>query len=158
MRLFTVIVGFSLLPLDAQAGKWLDYLRKYDMNDYSLGLAVTVSASPYLGEDNSTFIYPYLTSFEHPGLTDSWFVVRDGELWLRQVSKSGWEFAVAGRMQTLGFGNHESDALSGVSAPKWTIELGPGVGLRRWPLQVHLAAFFEPTNRHDGAIGQLSLS
>lgn len=158
MRLLTFIFCLSLLPLEAQAGKWLDYLRKYDMNDYSLGLAVTVSASPYRGEDNNTFLYPYLTSFEHPGLTESWFVVRDGELWLRRVTNSGWEFAVAGRMQTLGFGNHKSDALSGVSAPKWTIEVGPGIGLRRWPVQVHLAGFFEPTNRHDGLTGQLSFS
>jgi outer membrane protein len=158
MRFLITIVCFGLLPLDAHAGKWLDYLRKYDMNDYALGLAVTVSASPYRGEDNKTFVYPYLTSFEHPGLTDGWFVVRNGELWLRRVTNAGWEFAVGGRMQTLGFGNHESDSLSGVSAPKWTIEFGPGVGLRRWPVQVHLAAFVEPTNRHDGITGELSFS
>lgn len=152
------ILALCLCPIEAEAGKWLDYLRKYDLNDYSLGLAVSTHQSPYVGAENSTIAYPYLTSFEHPALTDSMIVLRDGELGLRLIIDSGWEFAVSGRMQPTGFGNHDSEALRGVSAPKWTIELGPTIGLRRWPVQVHLAAYFEPTDRHDGVTGRLAFS
>ena len=112
MRPVLVILIICVLPIEAQAGKWLDYLRKYDLNDYALGLAVTNSQNPYVGADDTTFVYPYLTSFEHPALTDSWFVVRDGELGLRRIFESGWEVGAFGRMRTESFGNHESDALS----------------------------------------------
>lgn len=152
------MLALVLLPAAAEAGRWLDYLRKYDLNDYGFGLAVTTTQSPYVGVENSTYAYPYLTSFTHPALSDSWLVVRNGGVEARRITTGGWEFAVAGRIQTLGFGSHDSDQLRGVSAPKWSIELGPSVGLRRWPVQVHLNTFFEPTNRHDGVTGQLSLS
>ncbi|MGI9220740.1 MAG: MipA/OmpV family protein [Woeseiaceae bacterium] len=158
MRLALVILTICLLPVEAQAGKWLDYLRKYDLNNYALGLAVTNAQSPYIDTDDSTYAYPYLTSFEHPALTDSWLVIRDGELGLRRILDSGWEFGAFGRMQTLSFGNHDSEALRGVESPKWTIELGPAVGLRRWPVQFHMAAYFEPTDRHDGTTGRFVIS
>jgi len=158
MRVILTIIAFGLFPLEAEAGKWLDYLRKYDLNDYSLGLAVSTGQSPYVGADNSTITYPYLTSFEHPALTDSLIVLRDGEMGLRIITNRGWEFAVGGRMQPTGFGNHNSEALRGVSEPKWTIELGPTIGLRRWPLHVHVSAYFEPTDRHDGIAGRFALS
>lgn len=158
MRIFLSILALVLFPAAAEAGKWLDYLRKYDLNDYAIGLAVTSKQNPYVGTDNGTFSYPFLTSFQHPAFTDGLFVVRDGGLALRWITTGGWELAVAGRMQTLGFGNHESEQLLGVSQPKWTIELGPSIGFRRWPFQLHLSAFFEPTDRHDGVTGRLALS
>jgi hypothetical protein len=158
MRLVLILLALVFAPAAAEAGKWLDYLRKYDLNDYGLGLAVSSNESPYIGAENSTFAYPYLTSFTHPALSDSWLVVRNGGIEARRITTGGWEFAVAGRIQTLGFGNHNSGELSGVAAPKWSIELGPSVGLRRWPVQVHLVTFFEPTDRHDGVTSLLSLS
>jgi outer membrane protein len=158
MRKLMILLCFTLVPGLAHGESWLDYLRKYDLNDYAIGLAVTSKQNPYGGADNNTFAYPFLTSFEHPAMTDNVFVVRDGALELRRVTAGGWEFAVAGRLQTLGFGEHDSDELLGVSEPKWTIELGPSIGLRRWPLQIRLATYFEPTDRHDGIAGQLSLS
>ncbi len=158
MRNVIFIISLILVPGMAEAGRWLDYLRKYDLNDYAVGFAVTTRQNPYVGADNGTYAYPFLTSFRHHAFTEDWFVVRDGELGLRRITDSGWEFAVAGRMQTLGFGNHESEDLRGVSEPKWTIEMGPSIGLRRWPVHVRFATYFEPTDRHDGATGQLTLS
>ena len=158
MHVRIAIVALSLLPLEVQGSKWLDYIRKYDMNDYSLGVAVSVVQNPYIGTENKTYAYPYLTSFEHPTLKDSWLVVRDGELGMRVITNSGWEFAALGRLQTMGFGNQESEELRGVEAPKWTVELGPSIGLRRWPIQLHVAAFFEPTNRHDGIASRIAVS
>jgi outer membrane scaffolding protein for murein synthesis (MipA/OmpV family) len=158
MRFLLSIMLVLLAPVSAEAGKWLDYLRKYDLNDYAVGLAATATQNPYVGADNGSYAYPYLTSFEHPTLNDSWLVIRDGELGLRRITSNGWELGLAGRVRTLGFGNHDSDQLRGVAEPKWSLELGPVIGLRRWPLQAHLATFFEPTGRHDGVTSRLSLS
>ena len=158
MRLLVSMLVLVLLPAVAEAGKWLDYLRKYDLNDYALGLAATTSENPYIGSRNSTYAYPYLTSFQHPAFTDGWLVVRDGGMALRKATAGGWEFAAAGRIQTLSFGNHDADELSGIEEPKWSIELGPAVGFRRWPVQLHLGAFIEPTNRHDGANSRFAVS
>ena len=83
MRLVVAMLALVLVPAVAEAGKWLDYLRKYDLNDYALGLAVTTTQNPYLGSSNSTYAYPYLTSFQHPSFTDGWLVVRNGGMGLR---------------------------------------------------------------------------
>ena len=158
MRLVVAMLALVLVPAVAEAGKWLDYLRKYDLNDYALGLAVTTTQNPYLGSSNSTYAYPYLTSFQHPSFTNGWLVVRNGGMGLRKVTAGGWEFEVAGRIQTLSFGNNDSDELSGIEEPKWSIEMGPGVGFRRWPVQLHFSAFVEPTNRHDGVNSRFAVS
>lgn len=158
MRNPAVMLLLVSAPVVAPAGEWLDELRSIDLNDYSLGLAVTAQQNPYVGGENSTFAYPYLTSFEHPSMTDKLLVMRDGELALRRITDDGWEYWIAGRVRTLGFGNSDSDALRGVEAPKWAVEIGPGIGFRRWPVQFHLSSWFEPTDRHSGASAQLSLS
>jgi hypothetical protein len=51
MRLLATMLALVLLPAAAEAGKWLDYLRKYDLNDYGLGLAVSSNESPYIGAE-----------------------------------------------------------------------------------------------------------
>jgi outer membrane protein len=158
MRLVLIFVLVLLAPVSAEAGKWLDYMRKYDLNDFAVGIAATTTQNPYVGAENSSYAYPYLTSFEHPALNDSWLVIRNGELGFRRITSNGWELGLAGRVRTLGFGNQDSIELEGVSEPKWSLELGPVIGLRRWPLQAHLSTFFEPTGRHDGLTSRLSLS
>jgi len=42
----------------AIAGRIIDYIRNYDLNDYSIGLAISASQTPSSGGDNSTFGYP----------------------------------------------------------------------------------------------------
>lgn len=158
MRSILVIAGLGFFSVSASANDWLDNFRNIDLNDYALGLAVSDQQSPYAGAENSTIVYPFLTSFEHAAFTDKVLVLRDGEVRLRHVTDNDWEFSVAARLETRSFGNHQSDVLSGVSAPEWTLEFGPEVGLRRWPIHVHLAAYFEPTDRHDGIAGRVSIS
>ncbi len=142
----------------AHAGKWLDYFRNYDLNDYSLGVSIATSQNPYVGESNSTFAYPYLTSFTHSAFTEDWFLIRGGNIGIRYVSKSDWEFAVIGRIQTLGFGNNDNDALLGLEPRSWAIEAGPMIGWRRWPVQVHFRSFTDLTSDNDGLTHEFELS
>ncbi len=69
----------------------LDYIRNFDLNYYTLGLAVSAEQNPYVGAKNSAFAYPNLMSFRDPAFTNDLFLIRDGNVDVRWVSKSGWE-------------------------------------------------------------------
>ena len=148
-----------LLPLQpVHARSLLDYIRSYDLNDYSFGAAVAGSQSPYAGSSNSVYAYPYLTSFRHSTLTDDWFLTRGENIGIRYLTDGGWELGVVGRIQTLGFGNAESETLAGLSDRRWAAESGPLIGWRRWPVQVQWRTYWEIPNRHDGMTSELELA
>ena len=142
----------------AHAAKWLDYLRNYDLNDFALGVSFSTSQNPYVSVSNSAFAYPYLTSFTHASLTDDWFLIRAGNIGIRYVSKSDWEFGVIGRIQTLGFGSNDSDELLGLEPRTWAIEAGPLIGWRRWPVQVHFRSFWSLTGNNDSMTNEVEFS
>ena len=129
-----LVILLAAAPV-ASANKLVDFLRGYDMNDYALGVAVSARQSPFIGGENGTYAYPYLTSFTHWSMTDGWFLIRDGGYGIRWVSDNDWELGVIGRVRTLGLGNSTAEELIGITDRKWTIELGPTIGYRRWPLQ-----------------------
>ncbi len=135
-----------------------DYIRNYDLNDYSLGLSISTSQNPFVGATNSTIAYPYLTSFTHSTLNDDWFLVRGENIGFRYVAKSDWEFGVMGRIQTLGFGNSGGDELDGLRERRWTIEAGPLIGWRRWPVQVQFRSYWDVANRHNSNTNELEFS
>lgn len=136
----------------------MDFLREYDLNDYSLGVAYSSSQSPFLGAENSGIAYPYLTSFRDSTMTDDWFLLRDGDIGVRWVSDGGWELGAVTRIQTLSLGSNESDALRGVEDRRWTMEMGPIIGWRGWPVHVNFKTYTEVTGRHDGNISHLIFS
>lgn len=142
----------------AAAGSWMDFLRSYDMNDYSLGVAVSTRQSPYIGGENAVFAYPYLTSFTHSSMTDGWLLVRDGGYGLRWVTDNDWELGVIARVRTLGLGNSDAEELVGIADRKWTIELGPTVGYRGWPIHINWTHWAEVTDRHGGFTSTLAFS
>jgi len=154
----TPIVVLLLISKLAVGDSWLDYIRDYDLNDYAFGVATSTEQNPYVGAKNSTIVFPYLTSFRDSAFTDDWFMIRDGGLGARWVSKAGWELGAMARVQTLGLGNRESDDLLGVSDRKWAIEMGPTIGWRGWPVHINWTTYFEPTDRLTGSISQLVLS
>ena len=154
-----VLAGLAALQSpNAFAGRLLDFIRAYDLNDYALGASVSVSQTPYAGTDNSVFAYPYLTSFRHAAFTDDWLLIRDENLGVRYVTQSDWEFGVIGRIQTLGIGGNENPNLSGLDERNWAIEAGPLVGWRGSLLQAHLRSYWEVPNRHSGTTSELELS
>jgi outer membrane protein len=142
----------------AVAGGLLDYLRKYDLNDYALGLAIAGSQSPYLNTESYHYGYPFLTSFRDSALTDGWLFFRDGDTGIRWVNDAGWELGAVGRIQTLGTGSFDDPGLSGIMTRKWTLEVGPTVGWRRWPVHLQLKAYAEAGDRHEGITGELIFS
>ena len=141
-----------------RAGAVLDFIRNYDLNDYSLGVAFATSQNPFVGASNSAFAYPYLTSFTHPAFTDDWFLVQGENIGFRHVHKSDWEIGLIGRIQTLGFGSEDNDEVLGLLERRWTIEAGPMVGWRRWPVHVQLRTYWDIANRHNSMTSELDFS
>ena len=142
----------------AVAGKILDHIRNYDLNDYAFGVSFSSSQNPYVGGENSLFAYPYLTSFRDAAFTDDWLVLGEGDVGFRWVNKSGWQLGLVGRIETLGFGSSEALELRGVAAPKWTVELAPTIGWRAWPVHIDFKAYKDVMGRHDGWTSQLAFS
>lgn len=156
MRRIALIFAVLLVSEWAIAGSVLDYIRDYDLNDYALGVGFSSAQSPYRGAKDSAYAYPYLTSFRHSSMTDDWILIRDGGLGFRWVSDNGWELGAIGQVQTLGLGKLETDDLLGIIDRKWALELGPTIGWRGWPVHINWTTFFEPTNRHEGLVNQLT--
>lgn len=142
----------------AHAGSLLDYIRNYDLNDYSLGISLSTSQNPFSGAPNSVIGYPYLTSFTHSAFTDDWLLTRDANIGIRYVTKSDWELAVIGRIQTLGLGSTDNEELLGLEPRRWAIEAGPMIGWRRWPINVQFRSYWEVPDHHDGTTSELELS
>lgn len=158
---FPVRTGFAVTVLllvtsgPACAGGLLDYLRNFDLNDFSLGIKYSTSQNPFAGESNSRIVYPYLTTLTNSSFNDDWLFFQGDNLGLRYLGKSDWELGVVGRVQTLGFGSDENDQLSGVSERRWTIEAGPMIGWRRWPVHIQLRSYWDLANRHNATTSEL---
>jgi len=147
-----------LISEAALAGPVMDFIRSYDLNDYSLGVAVTAAENPYVGGETSVFSYPYLTSFRDASFTRDWFLISEGDVGLRFVTKNDWEFGVVGRVQTLGLGNNDAPELRGLDDRNWTIEVAPMIGYRGWPVHARFKTYFETLGRHSGTTSSFILS
>ena len=157
-RLPWVLVSCLLFSDWALAGRLLDYIRNYDLNDYALGVSVSGAQNPYIGAENSAYAYPFLTTFRDSAFTDDWLLVRDGDLGLRWVSDGDWELGLVGRIQTLDLGDSDAEELIGIADREWTLEVGPMVGWRGWPVHINAKTYAELSDRHDGLISQLAFS
>ncbi|MGI9233124.1 MAG: MipA/OmpV family protein [Woeseiaceae bacterium] len=158
MRVKSLVFSCLLISEWAAAGPLLDYIRNYDLNDYALGVAVTGKQNPYTGAENSGYVYPYLTSFRDSAFTGDWLLIRDGDIGLRWVGGGGWELGVVGRIQTLGLGDSDAEELIGIADREWTLEAGPMVGWRGWPVHINAKTYAEISDRHEGLISQLAFS
>ncbi len=156
MLILTCAIAYS--PGVSYAEGLPDAIRKFDLNDYALGLGFSSKQNPYRGLEETTFFYPYLTSFKNSYLSTDAFIVQESEFGLRKVTDNGWEFGAVGRVQTLGTSIDGERELSGLSDRKWTLELAPAIGWRGWPVQIHFRNFFEVLDQHDGVVQQLQFS
>ena len=149
-QLVIAIVVLDLLAPAANAGGILDYIRNYDLNDYALGVAYSVSQKPYFGADDSGFAYPYLTSFRHNAFTDDWLILTGGEAGFRWVSQSDWILGAVGRINTQGTGVNAIEDLLGFDTRNWAVEISPVVGWRRWPVHFELRHYVETFSDYGG--------
>ena len=152
----TIYLLLALLPgPHASAGPLLDMIRDYDLNDYSLGVAISSGQNEFIGAGSSTFFYPYLTSFRHSVFTDDWLLIRGGDLGIRYITESDWELGAVGRVQTAGLG---SSGLEGLDDRGWAVEMGPLVGWRgRW-MQAQLRNYWPVPGHHPGSTSDLEIS
>src|SRR5690606_27833784 len=60
--------------------------------------------------------------------------------------------------QGLGFAAEDSDALGGMSDRDWTVEAGPTIGWRRWPVKVDWTGYVDLLRRHEGGNQYLRFS
>ena len=137
----------------------LDFIRNYDLNDYALGVAVTVSQSPYTAGSSSITPYPYLTSFNDPAFTRDWLLLfDDAGTGLRYVSESGFEIGAVGRVRTGGFGADVTQEYFELREREWTAELGAIAGYRGWPIHFQGRVYTDVLGRHGGEVSELSVS
>lgn len=152
MRRIAILI---LLAPAAHAEGILDYIRNYDLNDYALGVAYSVSQSPYVGAENSSFAYPYLTSFRHNAFTDDWLILTGGEAGFRWVSQSDWILGAVGRLNPQGTGTNAIEDLLGFDTRNWAVEVSPVVGWRRWPVHLELRRYVEVFSDFGGPSTEL---
>jgi outer membrane protein len=136
----------------------LDSVRRTDLNDYALGVAMSISANPYVGAESSTIVFPYLTALQNPAFNKDWFIIRDGDIGVRYVTDNEWEFGVVTRVRTLGLGSGDNEEVAGLLERQWTIESAPMIGWRRLPVHVGFKAYWEMLDRHDGGTAELAFS
>lgn len=157
-RYAALLAASFCLAQDANAGRWLDQLRRTDLNDYAFGFTVSTAESPYLGASRSVVGYPYLTSFNHPTLTDDWLVVRDENIGVRFISASDWEYGLVARVQTVGGGAGSVPDRPLVELRPWSLETGLMAGWRGWPVQIQARAYVEVPNRHSGSTSEVEIA
>ena len=136
----------------------LDYIRNYDLNDYALGLAYSVSETPYAGADSRGFAYPTLTSFRHNAFTDDWLILADGNVGTRWVNDTGWVLGLVVRVRTEGTDSTLLDELADIDVRKWTVEAAPLVGWRGWPVHFEVKRYHEIFSDYGGPTTELKVS
>lgn len=152
------IVLLMLLAPTAHAWSVLDYIRDYDLNDYALGVSYSVSQSPFLGASNDTIAYPYLTSFTNNAFTDDWLILSNGDAGFRWTNEAGWVLGAVGRINTQGTGTDVVDELIGLDTRKWSVEAGPVIGWRGWPVHLELKQYYEIFSDYGGPRAEFMMS
>ena len=150
MTLSKRILLLLLVAPPAYAGSILDYIRNYDLNDYALGIAYSISESPYVGGENSGFAYPYLTSFRHNAFTNDWLILTGGDVGVRWVNDAGWVLGAVTRVRTEGTGTSLLDELADIDVRKWRFEAAPLIGWRGWPVHFELKWYNEIFSNFGG--------
>jgi hypothetical protein len=119
---------------------------------------VAATESVYVGASDSVAVYPAIASVFPGEFDDDLAFSRDGGLGLRWVPQSSFELGALIRFQTLGFKSSDAPELSGLPDRPSTLEIGPTVGWRGWPVDVDYTAFADLLRHHSGASHVLRFS
>jgi outer membrane scaffolding protein for murein synthesis (MipA/OmpV family) len=149
-------LGVLTLAEPCSAGV-LDGLRSINLNDYAVGIGVSMTGNAYVDAGDSQTIYPYLTKLVPSALDDGVTFGRDGAYGVRWLSKNGFEIGALAKLQTLGYEAGDSQMFAGLADRAWTVEVGPTVGWRG-PVHVDWTAFADLLRNHRGSNHLLRLS
>jgi outer membrane protein len=145
------------LPQLAAAGL-RERLLEFDLNDFAIGAGLATTESVYVGGKNSVTIYPAIASLFPGAFDDDLAFNRDGGYGLRWAPPSGLELGALIRFQSLGFESTDAPELNGLPDRPWTLEIGPTIGWRAWPVHVDYTAFVDLLRHHTGASHALRFS
>jgi outer membrane scaffolding protein for murein synthesis (MipA/OmpV family) len=133
-------------------------LQDFDLNDFAVGAGFAAMESPYAGVRDSVSVYPAIASLFPGAFDDDLAFNRDGGYGVRWAPPSGLELGALIRYQSLGFESSDSPALAGLPDRPWTLEIGPSIGWRAWPVHVDYTAFVDLLRHHTGASQMLRFS
>lgn len=133
-------------------------LLDFDLNDFAIGAGLATTESPYVGVRNSFTVYPAIASLFPGAFDDDLAFNRDGGYGIRWAPPSGLELGALIRFQSLGFESSDSPELGGLPDRPWTLEIGPSIGWRAWPVHVDYTAFVDLLRHHTGASQTLRFS
>src|SRR5262249_36990192 len=133
-------------------------LLAFDLNDFAIGANVAATESVYVGGHDSLKIYPVIAELFPAAFDDDLAFNRDGGYGLRWVHRSSLELGALIRHQALGFDSSDSPALQGLPDRPWTLEIGPTIGWRGWPVDVDYTVFVDLLRHHSGASHALRFS
>jgi outer membrane scaffolding protein for murein synthesis (MipA/OmpV family) len=151
IALFLALAAPWAARADESVGEQVSrYLDEIDFNNYALSLNVYRSLAVYEGVDNSTVLYPLLSSNGHATMTDTTLFVRDGMAGLRAFAGDAWQFGGVVKVQADGYGPGTSDRLSGMERRGWTVAGGGYAGRRLGPFQADLFAVTDLLGEHGG--------
>jgi outer membrane protein len=123
-----------------------------------LGLTIGTTATPYLGSDQRTWLFPVYRTFDDSAITDELFMSRDGSFGLRWTRDNGVQVGLLARLQPLGYKASDNVALTGMADRDQTFEVGPFVGWRGERIHVDLTIYADALDEHGGQETRLVVS
>lgn len=160
LRMCSRILCLALLlgaAAQACATGLIERLLEFDLNDYAVGGASTVTESPYAGVKDSTVYYPIIIQPFPSAFGDEVVFTRDNGYGLRWLPGERWEIGALARFQPLGFVSGDSIELAGMPDRPWTLELGSTVGWRG-PVHLDWTVYFDALRNQTGASHFVRLS
>lgn len=158
--MYSRTLGLALLlcaAAPACAAGLIERLREFDLNDYAVGGAATVTESVYVGVKDSTVYYPILIQPFPATFGDQVVFARDNGYGLRWIPAERWEVGALARFQPLGFVAGDSAELAGMPDRPWTLELGTTVGWRG-PVHLDWTVYLDALRNQTGASHLVRLS
>lgn len=153
-------LGF-VLPLcfaaPAAAAGLMERLLEFDLNDYAVGGAASVSESVYVGVADSSVYYPVIMQHFPSAFSDEVVFSRDSGYGVRWLPAERWEIGALARFQSLGFVAGDSPELAGMPDRPWTLELGSTIGWRG-PVHLDWTMYLDALRHQTGASHFVRLS
>lgn len=139
-------------------GRFEALLDAFDFNDYALSMNVYTSPTVYDGGDDTSVLYPLLSSFDHATMTRNPLFVREGYVGLRALSGGRFQYGLTARINADGYAATAEGALAGMQGRGWSVSAGGLAGVALGPVHADLFVTTDLFDRHNGQIASLKLA